>query len=401
MSKFFISLGKFNKKLLLPLICIALNICINCYEMLYISVYIYDNDKAEWKIDSSDYYNSNMFIYNIGSSLGLIMTIFVNIFCKYTKRYEKNKTKKKKKNICIHIIILIIFIGLSNGLIYIFFPSFEKSEIFNFTFCLEIVGLTVISHFLLKYRYYIHHIISIIIITIFGILNDAISGKFSDKNKVAIFSSCFLFSIDSITYIYFKYLIEFKYYYFMDVLLIFAISNFILIIATYSIKFGIKKINGVVDLIFFELYKRYIESDFANMTIQFLFGLIFDGFLKYIIIFLILDKLTSNHAVISLVLGNILVYIYFIAKSHLFPILLIFVFFQFLGILFYMEILEFNFCSLNKNTERNILERERLQAFEDNIHDEEITIQGYDISELVKKQERKTNKEDEEIQEKN
>ena len=187
----------------------------------------------------------------------------------------------------------------------------------------------------------------------------------------------------------------------MDVLLIFAISNFILIIATYSIKFGIKKINGVVDLIFFELYKRYIESDFANMTIQFLFGLIFDGFLKYIIIFLILDKLTSNHAVISLVLGNILVYIYFIAKSHLFPILLIFVFFQFLGILFYMEILEFNFCSLNKNTERNILERERLQAFEDNIHDEEITIQGYDISELVKKQERKTNKEDEEIQEKN
>ena len=187
----------------------------------------------------------------------------------------------------------------------------------------------------------------------------------------------------------------------MDVLLIFAINNFILILAGYAILFGIKKINGVIDLIVFELYKRYIESDFPNMTFHFLFGLIFKGFLNYIIIFLILDKLTPNHVIISLILAKILVYIYFIAKSHLFPILLIFVFFQFLGILFYMEILEFNFCSLNKNTERNILERERLQAFEDNIHDEEIIIEGYDISEILKNQEREMNKEGEERQENN
>ena len=148
----------------------------------------------------------------------------------------------------------------------------------------------------------------------------------------------------------------------MDILLIFAISNFILKLASYSIIVGIQKSNGVVNRIFFELNKRYIESDFASMTIHFLFGLIFNGFLNYIIIFLILDKLTPNHVIISQILGRILFSIYFIGKYHLFPILLIFVFFQFLGILFYMEILEFNFCSLNKNTERNILERERLQA---------------------------------------
>ena len=132
MSKFFISLGKFNKKLLLPLISIALNLGINCYQMLYISVYIYDNDKAEWKIDFSVYYSSNMFIYEIGYSLGLIMTIFVNVFCRYRKRYKKNKTKKAKQNICISIVILIIVVVLSSGLLRLF--SFEISERFYIPF---------------------------------------------------------------------------------------------------------------------------------------------------------------------------------------------------------------------------------------------------------------------------
>ena len=33
-------------------------------------------------------------------------------------------------------------------------------------------------------------------------------------------------------------------------------------------------------------------------------------------------------------------------------------FFQIVSLLFYLEILEFNFCNLNKNTKRNIIQRE-------------------------------------------
>ena len=48
--------------------------------------------------------------------------------------------------------------------------------------------------------------------------------------------------------------------------------------------------------------------------------------------------------------------------------------------------MEFNFCNLNKNTKRNIKEREIKQSIEENNEDEdyEIDIKGYDFSENVK-----------------
>ena len=38
---------------------------------------------------------------------------------------------------------------------------------------------------------------------------------------------------------------------------------------------------------------------------------------------------------------------------------IIFFFFQILSLLFYLEILEYNFCNLNLNTKKNILKREK------------------------------------------
>ena len=57
--------------------------------------------------------------------------------------------------------------------------------------------------------------------------------------------------------------------------------------------------------------------------------------------------------------------------------------------LFYLEILEFNFCSLNINTRKNIREREIIQSAEDYYNDDdryesEIVIDGYILSETIK-----------------
>ena len=63
---------------------------------------------------------------------------------------------------------------------------------------------------------------------------------------------------------------------------------------------------------------------------------------------------------------------------------------QILFILFYLEILEYNFCSLNKNTKKNISEREHRYSIvgndiNDNDDNNEIEIKGgYDISEALK-----------------
>ena len=55
--------------------------------------------------------------------------------------------------------------------------------------------------------------------------------------------------------------------------------------------------------------------------------------------------------------------------------------------MFYLEILEFNFCSLNKNTKKGIEERGfRNSITENDINDEdyEVDIKGYNITELIK-----------------
>ena len=66
-------------------------------------------------------------------------------------------------------------------------------------------------------------------------------------------------------------------------------------------------------------------------------------------------------------------------------IILIVSIFQIIFLLFYLEIFEFNFCSLNENTKRNISEREQRQKNDDNSNNNddgnEIIVRGYDITE--------------------
>ena len=82
---------------------------------------------------------------------------------------------------------------------------------------------------------------------------------------------------------------------------------------------------------------------------------------------IILEYFSLNHVLISLLLFRIAISIYLhelifkfiiilVDKKYLF--FLIPAFFQILSLLFYLEILEFNFCNLNRNTKRNIMLRE-------------------------------------------
>ena len=386
MSKCIFSLGKINIKLILPLSDIALFIIINIF-------------KSYIKDDSDGIF----FLYNIGYSLGQIMTIFINFAFKYRKIYRKKKKKEQFKNICKNYLLLIMintfyFLSQAFTLTYLF-KLLEKSlSYYYLNDCLEIIFLTVITHFILKYKYYIHHIISIIIIVILGIIMDIFFGELLDTNIIFLLASvCFALS-DSLIYSYFKYLIEFKYYYFLDVLLIFGINNLVLYIIIYALNL-IKENIRDKNIIVFQLYEIYIKAGFIKMMIPFIFGLIMEGFIFSTIKFLILDKLTPNYVIISKLIGKAIASLFTMKKSY--TIILansILSILQIFGLLFYLEIFEFNFCSLNKNTERSILERERMQAFDDNNEDDEIIIKGYDISEMMKIQNEEMIKKDEESQ---
>ena len=58
--------------------------------------------------------------------------------------------------------------------------------------------------------------------------------------------------------------------------------------------------------------------------------------------------------------------------------------------MFYLEILEFNFCSLNANTKKNIKIREIEQSYnikaddEFSYEDSEISVEGYDLIDMYK-----------------
>ena len=88
----------------------------------------------------------------------------------------------------------------------------------------------------------------------------------------------------------------------------------------------------------------------------FIKNLIFAGFLLFLLLIMMVYILTPNHSVIAFEIGKIFVIIF----SHIqsgskdYSFFLIPLVFQILSLLFYLEIVECNFCHLNKNTKRNI-----------------------------------------------
>ena len=109
------------------------------------------------------------------------------------------------------------------------------------------------------------------------------------------------------------------------------------------------------------------------------------GFLTGLVEALILDRLSPIFVIIGGELGKIPTNIMAI-KDYKMWIILVITILQLIILFFYLEIFEYNFCSLNENTKKNILERERKKAEE--INDKEINIRGYDISESIKEQEK-------------
>ena len=187
MARFIISLGIINKKLLIPSI----------YTLLYILVNIYYIDE--------DYNEVRIFVEALGMSIGEMSIYFTqNIF-----KYRRIATKKKKRNTVrqyvkyYSILFFFILINILNKLspFYIFTEdeNSETTEVEDkdkgkyrelfMNDALEIVFMTLVTYFLLKYKYYIHHFISIIMLIVLCIINDAILENFTHTSVSTVFSS--------------------------------------------------------------------------------------------------------------------------------------------------------------------------------------------------------------------
>ena len=352
---------------------------------------------------------SPIYFENYGMSFADIMVFFVSNVAKYTfktKSSEKSERQNYLKDFGI-LFLISAFSKFNDFLPYLLDKldnvkgktEDENSRILLVNDVVVLVIITLLTFFILKYKYYIHHIISIIIIVIICISLDFLFSNFKHTNKFTVISSIVFILADSILYSYIKYLIEFKYYFYLDILYIFGIFCFFWNSVSLCIYILVSKLNRT-NTIFFEFYDYYNTKGVGYVIFRFFFGLIITGFISDILEFIILDKLTPNYIIILYEMAKIPLNIKtFIEKDYnnhgklkvlvLIAILVLSIF-QAITFLFYLEIFELNFCSLNKNTKKNIEER-MLSIDNMNIgnvaadNESDIVIKGYIVKDDIKK----------------
>ena len=125
------------------------------------------------------------------------------------------------------------------------------------------------------------------------------------------------------------------------------------------------------------------------MILRFLIGFIIEGMMLGALEIFILKELTPVYVIIGYELSKIPTSIIEIKENKNRWKILVISIVQIFSLLFYLEILEFNFCSLNRNTKKSIIERERNEFYtsQDIELDTEIELKGYDIGDIMEKQE--------------
>ena len=160
MPKFFIRLGEFNKAMLLPfLLALAQLIRIILDDIL-------KENKKNYILESS--------ILGLGQ-VAIIIIPHIKFFSLSNKK-EKTKCECSYKIILRYVILLFLF-GIETNVMYVCYitqmrrsdQNYKRKSMFRMKSeglatkeGLEMVFITIISIFLLKYKYFIHHIISII-----------------------------------------------------------------------------------------------------------------------------------------------------------------------------------------------------------------------------------------------
>ena len=391
MSDCIFTLGKKDKKLIIPLI----------YLLVYAIINI---------IESDDQNIVDTYLENFAMSISEIMGFFISVIVKHVFKIKLNqKTRKQNYLKDFGILFLIAAFCKFNDILPYALDRINEAKDNNegdeknydnsiellINDAMELILITIVTYFTLKYKYYIHHIICIIMIDLICVALDFDLFNFNHTNALTIISSFVLICADSFLYSYLKYLIEFKYYFYLDLLFIFGIFCFFWNSVSLGAYVLVHQLKGS-DMVYFEFYEYLKNKKIKGILWRVLKGFIISGFIIDILEFLILDKLTPNYIIIGFEIGKIPSNIrQFIKTDHpeignykllvLIAIIILSIL-QIFCLLFYLEILELNFCSLNKNTKNNIEKRElllKIEKFDPNglntDGESEIIIKGYII----------------------
>ena len=190
MPKCIISLGSIKKKLFIPLL----------YIILYIFINIYHDYIAE---DSEEFDIVTLYIEGFGTTISEVMIFFIGNAFRYTNKRKLMKKLTKQnylKDLSILFILTVFYMANTLSPFYLKEEGEKKDDTSRELYiidAIELIFITIATHFFLKYNYYIHHIISIIIIVILCLINDIILQNFTHTNIYVVISSITLILADS------------------------------------------------------------------------------------------------------------------------------------------------------------------------------------------------------------
>ena len=252
-----------------------------------------------------------------------------------------------------------------------------KSEFIATKEGLEMIFITIISIFLLKYKYFKHHYISIVLFFISCIVFDLFLKNYTYKLLSIGYYNIFIFLsfiAESAYFCYIKYMIDIHYHHYWNIMFsigIMVISVNIILITILLITKNDRLIEDFIEDFFF-YFKKVSKGIVAS---KFIINFILE-FISCVLEILTIFYLSPEYILIAQNLSKmyIMVYIALFPKGYQMKnnyqyCYIIFYFLQIFSLLIYLEIIELNFFGLNKNTRGKIKARanedlnERMDTF--------------------------------------
>ena len=353
MSRSIIIFGQLNKRFILPFL----------LALAQIILVIVNNFYPEQR--------NNIIFQDYTISLGQISIKFVPYILKISDNEAKKELVQPTKKKCLHyfLICLLFVMDLSiktgvdlakNLLTGVDFPYTDSNLLmFNdlIMLSLEMIFMVCISRSLLKYKYFKHHLISILFFIILGVSCEIILQNYSniDMNFIIIkFINIINVAVDALYYCYQKYMMEILYYPYWNIafipgLFIFGAAT-VLLLLTFADPL---KENSTTPFI------ASFYSYFKEVKPGIIVGRIIIVLVLHVILcpLSILNVYYFNPSFILIIFQLSTIAYNLIKKPtetlYCIPLIIL----QFIVLMIHLEILELNFCGLNKFTKRNIIIR--------------------------------------------
>ena len=373
MVKKIIIFGEINKKHILPL-------SLAIYQVLN-------------KIFNT-YYPKNILngIFELYSmALGMLSILFLPCIFKI-KVTEEEKEREIHKRKWLHYPLLIVIYWIYHLAKLFMVISKVKAqgndETMNpfaespFAFIgLEMILLTVASIILLKYKYFIHHIISMAGFILFGNFSDLLLGSYSEIIKfgaVPIIIQIFGIISDVVYYYYQKYMMEKLFYPYWTIsftagigLALFATANLI-----YVLVLKEKANPFIVDP---QRFYSYFNGNDIGLKVGKIILLYILSVVNTILNILNIYYFSPNYILISFQFSKFVDVLINESDSKKYFTIIFFVI-QLFFLMIYLEILELNFCNLNQNTKKSIDFRSTIDSSGENGRDSTIGLGVVDIN---------------------